>query len=328
MTINPDDATLYFKHTIYYSNRNVIPAEEVAEALLALSRLVERTPRLLRQLAPGISTPKARLYVEKLESGSLTEDIIVAFGFGSKKKMDRTLRVWGKRFGFDLTTRAGVIRALIAVLVLAGGYYAYQRANTPAPTPSAHVEIKDNVILQIGAKELGRKPEDLLKLVELAIHRKDRLAGDAIAVVKPAKRDPNASIQFDGDPALSIPAQTIAAIPNEMPPDKAEKSVTHEGVDVRLRAVDLDSPSSGWAAVVPEINPRRVRLELTDTINPDELFGRKSVRGTVEAVFRKNVHGQSELRLYRLLDVEPDAGEKAAVISATGGTADSTAKAP
>ena len=64
-------------------------------------------------------------------------------------------------------------------------------------------------------------------------------------------------------------------------------------------------------------NPRHVRLTLADTINPEELFGRKILLGTVEAVFRNNVHGQKELRLYRLIDVSHDS-HASPMVTSTG----------
>lgn len=322
MTITADDATIYFRHSLYYNMGTAVPAEEVAEALLGLSRIVERSPRVLKLLAPDISMPKARLYVEKLESGSLAEDIVVAIGFGTKKKMDRTLRAFGKKYGFDLSTRAGVIRAILVALILAGGIYAYNRYTATAPAPATHIEIKENTIIVAGAKELGMTAEELVKLVDSAVSRKDRLASDAVAVVRPAKRDPKASIQFDGDEKLKIPASTIAAIPNEVRPDKTEETKVHPNVEVHLRALDLDNALSGWAAVVPAITPRRIRLELDDTINPDELYGRKVITASIEAVYRVNVHGQKELRAYRLVDVLPDAGPLAppSMLTATSAT--------
>ncbi|HVZ16094.1 MAG TPA: hypothetical protein VG897_03180, partial [Terriglobales bacterium] len=71
----PGELSLSFNHRIFYSTENPVPAHEIAEALLALDRVVRRSPAVFRRLVPGVSAPKVELLVTRLEAGSLTEDI-------------------------------------------------------------------------------------------------------------------------------------------------------------------------------------------------------------------------------------------------------------
>lgn len=299
--------TLVFRHRIFYSNQHAVPAVEIADALLALDRLVQRIPNVMRLAVPRTPKIKARLYVEQVESGSLQEDIIVALGFGSKEEMDTTLAMWRKKLGIDLKTRAGVIRAILYGLVAIGVYHAIgvgvQKVFSPTPEQKAQMEVSHNTIIQIGAGELQMTPEQFSAVLK-AVPNQNKNAADAVRFIAPAKRDAKADIVIDGDATVSFPTDYIAATPTDFqPPDTSDFNVAND-VAIELRALDLDSTSSGWAAVIPSISPRRVKLELAETIKPADLFGRKFITGDVEITSKKNKAGQPDVRGYRLIQVQ------------------------
>jgi hypothetical protein len=307
MAAAPVALTLSFNHEIFYSTENPVPAEEIAEALLALSRVVQRAPALLRNLVPGISAPKVQLLVDRLESGSLTETFVVKFFFGTQKKMDRAIKRCREALGVDLTSNGGIARTVIWGLVIFGAYYAITHSSNPAkPT----VEISHNTIINIGAREIGMTPEALVKIIEATVQNKNQLASDAVKIIKPAKADRNAEIVLDGSDELKISRQTIAEVPAEFTPDKSEDSKTVQDLEIRLRAVDLDSTEHGWAAVVVHFSPRRLPLELGPGLNPDDLFGKKTIRGSIEAISRKDQFGKMQLKGYRLISISPEAHGK------------------
>ncbi|MCW5547857.1 MAG: hypothetical protein KIT44_02745 [Opitutaceae bacterium] len=299
MEIVADDLCLTFRHQFYYSSEKPIPAADVAEAILALNRIIHRAPKVMKGIVPEMSLPKAQLFVERLESGSLTEDIIIKLAFGSKKQMNRTLAKWKKNLGIDLTTNKGVLRTIIIALILTGGFYAASRF-LEKPQRAA-VEISGNTIINIGTQELKLSAEDLVKIIEAAVSNKKQLAQDAVATIKPAKYDHKAEIFVDGrDGPLKITAEEVSKIPVEVAVDKEELSTKHEHVEIHVRANDLDNTEHGWAAVIPAISPQRVKLELAPAIKPDQLYGKKIIRGSVEEIRSSDNRGRMQLRCYRL----------------------------
>lgn len=303
---NPGELTLSFDHSIYYTNHELIPAHEVAEALLALDRMVHRAPQALRALLPGTSTVKMELFVKRLQSGSLTEDVTIKLLFGSKRQMDRTLKRFREKYGINLTSKSGVIRTILFTLIILGGAYAGHRALMAAAKPT--VEISHNTIINIGAEELHLTADELVKIIAAAVPNKSQLAHDAVSVVKPAKREGQAEIRIDGNQSeLKISAEEVANFPAEVHTDKTEESEQREHVEIHLRANDLDNTERGWAAVVPTVTARRLRLELAPAINADDLFGKKEIRGTVEIIRRKDANGRLQLRAYRLEAIDPPA---------------------
>lgn len=306
LLMNPAVAefTLSFSHRIYYTNRELVPAEEIAEALLALNRIVQRAPHVFQGLVPGTALPTAQLYIERLASGSLDEEIKIKLFFGSKRKMDRTLKRWREKFGIDLNTKGGVIRTIVIALILFGGYQA--ATHLLGDKEKAAIEISHNTIINIGAKELNLTADDIVKVIHATVSNKAQLAHDSVKVIRPAKSDPAAEIHIDGQPDLKITANEIAAIPFDLHIDKAEESERREHIEIHLRANDLDNTERGWAAVVPAVTGRRLRMELAPEINADELYGKKEIKGTVEIIKRKDTQGRMQLRSYRLESIDPD----------------------
>ncbi len=302
-SMNSDAAlTLSFRHNIFYSNHGPIPASQVAEALLALDRIVQRSPKIFQKLAPGSSLPKVQLYVEKLTEGSLAEDVFVSFFFGSKAKMDRTIKAWRKTLGIDLNTKSGVLRAIIIGLILVGGYAAINYLSPSKPS----IQIQDSVIINVAASDLKMTPDDLVKVIESSVTRQKALAKDAAKFLSPAKKDPKAIVRFDSKQELTIPSDFIAAIPENTSSLDDEKVKLVQHAEIHLRASDLDSSDKGWAAVIPSESQRRLRLELSPEINADDLFGQRVVRGTVEAISRKDAYDRYQLRSYLLVSLDPE----------------------
>lgn len=298
--------TFGFKHSILYTTEEPVPVADIAESLLALDRIVRRLPQVMRELVPGISLPKVELLVEKIETGSLLEDVVVKFFFGSERKLNRAIKRFREKLGVDLTTAKGTLRALLWGLVLVGGGWA---ASHYLGTPSKPtIEISHNTIINIGAKESNMTPDALVKVIETAVANKNQLAADAVKVIKPAKADPKAEIVVDGTKDLKISNEIILKVPAEFNPDKSEESAVLQHAEVHVRALDLDSNEHGWAATVPSVSPRRLPLEIGPGINPEDLFGKKIIKGTIEKISRRDPYGKMQLREYRLSAVDPEDG--------------------
>jgi hypothetical protein len=297
------ELTLSFEHSIFYQTTEPVPAAKIAEALLALDRIVQRSPALLKRWVPGISKPKVQLLVARLDSGSLKEDIVVRFFFGSKTKMNRTIARIKKATGVDLNSKSGAVKALVLAALVYGAWYAMTHQDGRDAKPA--IEISHNTIINIGAKELSLSAEDLVKLIEAAVPNKNKLAADAVTVIRPAKQDPNGEITVDGDQAMKITREFVRLTPEQFTAEKSEQTKVIEHAEVHLRAVDLDNSQRGWAAIVPAISTSRVALEIDDSIRGEDLFGSQIIHGTVEVVYRRDQAGQMQLRSYRLQVLDP-----------------------
>lgn len=78
----------------------------------------------------------------------------------------------------------------------------------------------------------------------------------------------------------------------------------YSDVDIQIRALDLDNPSKGWAAVVPDIIERRVKLVLDPNVSAELLSGRLSFRGdiTVISTLKNNEYKPTEILLREIIE--------------------------
>lgn len=194
--------------------------------------------------------------------------------------------------------------AIVAVMILTGGAYYVGKDQNSGPEKKATIEANNNTIIQIGGGMVDLEGEEFRALIENAVEDKDKLAKDAVRIVKPAKRDPQALIEFSGHPGLRISSDTVKAMPdNVQEPDKEEQIEDYEELLLELRAIDLDSTKRGWGVVAPDLSPRRVKLQLDPTVNPEDLFDKRQVRGSVTVIFGFDKTGQKFPRLIFLREI-------------------------
>jgi hypothetical protein len=279
--------------------------QDIAESLLALTKIVERTPRLLDELLEDASVDRVEIYLDELKSGSLFERAAFKFFFKSQKEFDSFFRTGGKKLGVDaLKKNKKAIPYLILCAVLMGGIYAIRRG-VGDKDRTVQVENHATQMIQITAGTLNMEPSDLKDVLVRVLKDNNDLARDAVKFVRPAKREQGASITLDDDDSSSLTSQVVNSFPKELHELPAPEFVEeHHGIEVQIRAVDLDSTKKGWAAKIPAISEARVKLQLAPFMDGTELMEKKVVHGDVTAVFEVQEDGSRVPRLYYLSDYE------------------------
>ncbi|WP_024302216.1 hypothetical protein [Pseudogulbenkiania sp. MAI-1] len=269
---------LEVSHRIYYSNEEPIPIAEIASSLLALERTLQRLPRVLTQVT-SVPIQGLEIYVQEIQSGSLLEDIVLKIFFKDQAELDAFLGKIREKLGEHKVARNVLIGALILSII---GYGLYLAANTAGSKQAANtINVNNNVIINIGAEQAQMEPEQLAKIIESAISDKKANAKDAIEIVKPAKRDPTASITLEDQTVLALPKEVIQTAPSSLEIDDTPTEREYKDVDLSIRATNLDSNHQGWAALIPRLNDRRVKLVLADGVDPKKVAGKFTVRADV-----------------------------------------------
>ena len=126
-------------HQILYSNRELIPLRDVASSLLSLENIIKHSPSVLEQLFPGVMIHETQVYIEKITAGSLYEDIIVKFIFGSQARLDQFISdARDALYMTKLKTNKQILTAIVASLILTGGAY---YAGKHQLVPDGHLKI-------------------------------------------------------------------------------------------------------------------------------------------------------------------------------------------
>lgn len=272
---------------IYYSNKELVPIKDVAESLLALEAIIRQSPDVLEAMFPGTKIQSVEIYINELKSDSIWEDVVVKFIFGNQQKFDEFIANVRERIGMDnIMNNPQLLSSIILVMILSGGAYYLGKDKSASPQQKATIEANNNTIIQIGAGMIELNSEDFKALIDSAIKDKDKLAKNAIKVVNPAKRDPEASITFNGNEELRINNESVKAMPRSIQePEDEEFIEDYKNIELEIRAIDLDSTKRGWAVVVPDIHKKRVRLQLDPTVDPEDLLDKRKVNADVTVIF-------------------------------------------
>lgn len=276
------DFVLTSMHEVYFNNDGGVPIDVMAESLLALDRIIRMSPRVLTALT-DVAIRDIEVFVEELHSGSLKEHILVRLFFENEAELDKFLQKVREHLGKPGMTRSATISLVLLTLVGMGAWYAAKATNSPTQTT---IEANNNVIIAIGADQAKLEPETLRAIIEAAIPDKKELADSAVKFFKPARPDGKAGISMDGIGDITFPPEVIAATPQKLEIPKQEKTELLPDVDLHVRATNLDSRNTGWAALIPGKVDKRIKLKLDPSVEIEHVAGKYTLRANVALVYR------------------------------------------
>ena len=263
-------------HRLYYDTKQPVPIADIIEGLQGLERILAELPKVLGGVTK-VPIKRSEIFVEKIESGSLIEDVVVKLFFKDQEGLNKFLdRIHEKPMVKNL-----LIGAVITGVALYGVTLAANALKAPAP----NIQANNNTIINIGAAEAKMTPEQLAAIIEAAVSDKKELAKSAVKLLKPARNDPEASIRLDDSDVLVVTPSAIRETPKKVEIDKQRKLEELHGVEVQIRATDLDSKKSGWAGVI-DGKTNRVKIELDPVVNEADIYGRKSIVADVTLVYK------------------------------------------
>lgn len=278
--------------TFYYSNKHHLSVEDVAESLLALQSFIKATPDVLERIIPGLQIQRVDVFVNEIKSGSLLEDLVVKFIWGNQESFDQHVADLRKDLKVDaLLANKTLVGAVIGALVIGGGIYVANKM-TAREEQKQTLQAVQNVFIVNGANLSGVDEQKFRSAIQEVLYKNDHLQKDAVKVVKPAKRDAEATIVFNNDPVATIDNKAVRAMPGSALDEAREEEMDDfADVEIEIRATDLDSNKRGWGAVVPSVSPRRVRMHLDPEIKIYDLLGKQSIRGDITVIYRRDDKG-------------------------------------
>lgn len=265
-------------YRIKYETTQPVPIDEVISALKSLESLLNNSNQVLGEISK-IDILGCQIFVEKIESGSLIEEIFIKVIFGSQQELDAFL-AW--------LHRTNMRHILIGTLL--GGALTYglmhltqNNAAVQNTSPANHIENSPNaMIINFPPNTVS---DDMKEEVNQAIKKhtqnNSELAKQTLNFFEPIKNDSNGYVSLGGgENVANIPASTVRSIPKKYVPKKNNRFEDLNGVTIKLRATDLDSKKSGWAGAIDGITPR-VKIELDPTLEPTALYGKTAVTADV-----------------------------------------------
>lgn len=270
---------IQFQQEIYYSNKEHVPLSEIAKSLLALEKAAAAAPRALELLYKDVVPQGVQIYVDELQSGSLSEKLKYYVRLAFQKQMGDEFGVEPNLLEIQSESKKQDIAAWVIAAILVMAIQTAKDKFFPG-TSSVHIEQQVNVTLQAGRDITGIDEQTLRNVIKQAVQENPEAMKGAVGFVKPAKLDPEASIQIDKKPYLS--SQAILEIPSSIPDEpQNERALELTNTTIAIRATDKDSSKKGWAATIAEYSEKRMRLHIAPGVDLNYLAHHDVVVGNV-----------------------------------------------
>lgn len=299
---------LAISQNIYYSNHKQIQLTQVAESLLALERIIQRTPAVLEKLLPQTQIDNVFIYINKLEAGSLLEDIIVKYVFGTQENLDSFILKSREVCGMDTLDKKPLLKLIIISSVLLGCGYAAHYFGSSKENKTV-IQNQYNCMIKLGSELSGTTESQFKDIIESSITSKTSLAKDTTKFIKPAKSDKDSFIYFDTEKKVCIPPEVIRAVPSSIQEDITDEYLKDfKNVEISIRAIDRDSFKRGWAVVIESISTKRISLQLDNDIDPESLVGLWTFNGDVTVIFERGDNGDVPKKVFlrKIINMPPE----------------------
>lgn len=284
--INKNEAIVETEFTIYYSTKNFVPIPNIIDSLKSIENILSKTPKFVEAAYPGVKVYDSQVFISHLESGSLDIKVVLRQILGDAKyergeKLVDDAKKLIKDVISDSKTMNNIVIFSMGAIVATGVNYAISAKSQSQPTP-APVTIVNNGIMN-GSGTLIVSPDQAQEILDKIPQK--QAAKDAVNFVKPAKDDPNSSIEIQDESKIkqiSFDSSYIHKVPDQYePPEQDQKEEQLNNQDVYIYASDRDKTNSGWAGIVPDLFENRVNFDLAETVDPDKLHGKRKIKANI-----------------------------------------------
>ncbi len=287
-------------HNFYFGIKEAITPAMVADSMLGLDAVIKKSAQVLAKML-DIRVKDSDVFISSIGIGSLDENLLVRFFLGKGKVADANLEKLREFLGLKKMTPKKLIGWIIAGVILYGSYQWYLGA--PAkPEATYHFENSFNNL----GKEAGIKPEEVLALLQSAVRNPEDLKKQIVKLTHPAGTTEPTSLSVDRESSFTLPQEITASVPptyDRAPEDEPFKSF--DNIQIVIRAVDLDRPGQGWAAIVPDVSDKRLPVQLEDGVDPLKVPVGKYTTADITVIYKVDGKGNKTPKKY-LLKKLPD----------------------
>lgn len=298
-----------FPHQVLYEVPGDVPVADAIDALLGAERLLLDMGPLVERLMPDLRV-QVRIYVKEISQGSLREVLWVALFITYQTDLEKEVPdVLNKLFGIDLIEHSTIATVLFIVLAYYGAEFVYKLVNKTVDT--SYLRDQLNGMVKEVAAQFHLSEEAIKRALEDRYGSESRggptrarmLAKAALRVFTPSKHQNNSAIVV-GD--RRIEPRLIAEVPSDAQILDAEDQPTSEPIEnvrIELHAQDIDRAKTGWAGVIPEISPNRLRMQIYPPLKPEDIYTKTSIIGDIILEKRRDDTGNMEPYLFYLVRV-------------------------
>lgn len=281
--------------SITYDTTGVTPVASIVEALRATDFLARDAVELLPSLFPGLVVEGATLNVRSITQESpLREAFLIAIlATWQGNLTDEVPPMLESIFGVPVGDHYD---SLVTVAFLCVAFYGAAMAVDAAKSMFSRSLPREKFeeLAERLALETGRPLMDIRRIIEAHFAKPAsmrRLITQSKKIFLPSQLDGFSPMTVDRD---VIPSETIRQIPLAGAQEREtdfNRYTPMEGVEVQLHAKDRDKSATGWAAVIPQIGERRLKVRVVEPLAPSDLWQRDTVNADVVVVSKLTSDG-------------------------------------
>ena len=299
-----------FHHEITYDFDDDASIEEITASLLANARFVRDAIAVIEACHPSLEISECRVRLVSLSQESpLKELLAVALVLGFQSDLEEEVPDFIKALtGIEVPDQYD---SMVTIFVMGISLYAalvlieriYKGRKSPRVADAYDSATRSaGEISQVDGDKVAEKIEQ--RMGGRRVRSTARAARDFFM---PAKRHKARSISSSS--SVTIGKDVLDEIPSELDEsmlDERRDMYDLERVTVKLRAHDLDREKSGWASVIEEVSPNRVKTHKDPSIPAATIFTKPSVIADVRVHLLEDDEGEMVPELYVLLRVHHD----------------------
>lgn len=288
--------TMSVDHKIYYSNKGKVPIKDVVKGLLAAEKLLVELKPAIRAVFPDVDIEEINIYLDKLEAGSIVEDLIIDLVFGGEKEYEKFREklksfrgnVVGKNDDVEQDTMKQLIGLFLAAAIGSGITWAITSQDAVIP-PSVETYNNNIINISLGDGDNALTGQNIVDIVSANTDKK-AIAQSAVKFVSPAKEDPEATVSINDRDNLTLKPEFIKDTPKSYTaPVQDEEIKIYSDVAVFIVASDSRNRRKGWTGTVTGIIEGTTKLTLAEDLEPSELHGNLNIRADISVIKKFNV---------------------------------------
>lgn len=271
--------------SIYFSTKNPVPIQRIANSLLALDQLSKRFPELIAELTGVDLGRDYELRVSKVESGSLSSEFVYRFILDDPEKEEAI-----KRFFKEHPKLTNMIfGSLVGMLVVTS---ALSALSAFMGSDSSNIEHSYNTTVNITADYVSLPPGDVKAAVERAVRKNTKKAVQhSLTIASPLLDDPDATMTFGrGEVDATLPREAIDEVDFNADLTATEQEIPYVNVTLQIVTLNRESAATGWSGRVANIGEIIIKIELADAIDPKELGYSDTYLVDGDVTFRNDIN--------------------------------------
>lgn len=276
---------------VRYDVEAPVPISDVIDSLRSVDTLLRETAALLPSILPGLTIEHIEIRVRSVvQESPLREAFAAALLVAYQDDLTREIPpLVGAMLGHDVPANLSTTVTVVTLIIAFYGVDAVRRVLTGGDDNGPSKRKLDALIKEL-SQMTGASEKVINDRLEERYGQKGawkRITEAAAKFFRPSKRQGDAAVEVND---RKIGKDVVADIPQEYLVKEAEDRGVFRSfpnVPIELHAQDRDHSGQGWAAHIPGVTLKRVRLKLMPGISAADLWGRNTAHGDVTVFYNR-----------------------------------------